>query len=112
MLAGLAIYLYGQGHLPPERSVATPAAPDLSHRQRGRETFMLLLGIGLAVTVFRGAYEQIGNTIALWMRDDVNRVVGGVEIGASMFFSLNPLLVMVGDAAAPGALAPPGRARS
>ena len=41
------------------------------------------------------AYEQIGNTIALWMRDDVNRVIGGVEIGAAMFFSLNPLLVMV-----------------
>ena len=56
---------------------------------------MLLLGIGLAVTVFRGAYEQIGNTIALWMRDDVNRVIGGVEIGAAMFFSLNPLLVMI-----------------
>jgi POT family proton-dependent oligopeptide transporter len=56
---------------------------------------LLLLGIGLAVTVFRGAYEQIGNTIALWMRDDVNRVIGGVEIGAAMFFSLNPLLVMV-----------------
>ena len=29
------------------------------------------------------------------MRDDVNRVIGGVEIGAAMFFSLNPLLVMV-----------------
>ena len=56
---------------------------------------MLLLGIGLAVTVFRGAYEQIGNTFALWMRDDVDRVIAGVEIGAAMFFSLNPLLVMV-----------------
>jgi POT family proton-dependent oligopeptide transporter len=56
---------------------------------------LLLLCIGLAVTVFRGAYEQIGNTIALWMRDDVNRVIGGVEVGAAMFFSLNPLLVMV-----------------
>ena len=64
-------------------------------RHRGRDTFLLLLGIGLAVTVFRGAYEQIGNTIALWMRDDVNRTIGGVEIGAAMFFSLNPLLVMV-----------------
>jgi POT family proton-dependent oligopeptide transporter len=29
------------------------------------------------------------------MRDDVDRVIGGVEIGAAMFFSLNPLLVMV-----------------
>ncbi|MEP7131287.1 MAG: peptide MFS transporter [Sphingomicrobium sp.] len=95
MLSGLAIYLYGQRHLPPERIIAAPATAAVSHSQRGRDTFLLLLGIGLAVTVFRGAYEQIGNTIALWMRDDVNRVIGGHEIGAAMFFSLNPLLVMV-----------------
>ena len=47
------------------------------------------------MTVFRGAYEQIGNTFALWMRDDVDRVIAGVEVGAAMFFSLNPLLVMI-----------------
>jgi POT family proton-dependent oligopeptide transporter len=95
MLSGLAIYLYGQGYLPTEQSAPAPAPPDVSRSHRGRDTFLLLLGIGLAVTVFRGAYEQIGNTIALWMRDDVNRTIGGVEIGAAMFFSLNPLLVMV-----------------
>lgn len=95
MLTGLVIYLYGHSYLPEEDSVAAPVMPDASASHRGRDTFLLLLGIGLAVTVFRGAYEQIGNTIALWMRDDVNRVIGGVEIGAAMFFSLNPLLVMV-----------------
>jgi POT family proton-dependent oligopeptide transporter len=95
MLAGLLIYLFGQGHLPPERAFAEPAAQDAPRPRRGRETFLLLLAIGLAVTVFRGAYEQIGNTFALWMRDDVNRVIGGAEIGAAMWFSLNPLLVMV-----------------
>jgi POT family proton-dependent oligopeptide transporter len=95
MLAGLLIYLYGHAYLPPERSVETPPSAIAAAAHRGRDTALLLLGIGLAVTVFRGAYEQIGNTIALWMRDDVNRVIGGVEIGAAMFFSLNPLLVMV-----------------
>jgi proton-dependent oligopeptide transporter, POT family len=93
MLSGLVIYLYGQAYLPREQAVAAPVAAPTTHR--GRDTFLLLLGIGLAVTVFRAAYEQIGNTIALWMRDDVNRVIGGREIGAAMFFSLNPLLVMV-----------------
>ena len=95
MLAGLLIYVYGHVYLPPERKVEAPASspPPASHR--GRDTALLLLGIGLAVTVFRGAYEQIGNTMALWMRDDVNRTIGGVEVGAAMFFSLNPLLVMV-----------------
>ena len=28
-------------------------------------SILLLLAVGLAVTVFRGAYEQIGNTVAL-----------------------------------------------
>ena len=95
MLTGLAIYLYGRNYLPQERAAVAPVAPEAPGAHRGRDTFLLLLGIGLAVTVFRGAYEQIGNTIALWMRDDVNRVIGGVEIGAAMFFSLNPLLVMI-----------------
>lgn len=95
MLAGLLIYLLGQRHLPEEKSPAQSLLPASAGAHRGRDTFMLLLGIGLAVTIFRGAYEQIGNTFALWMRDDVNRIIGGVEVGAAMFFSINPLLVML-----------------
>ena len=95
MLAGLVIYIWGQPYLPVERNEAEPVLPASKQAHRGRDTVLLLLGIGLAVTIFRGAYEQIGNTFALWMRDDVDRVIGGVEIGAAMFFSLNPLLVMV-----------------
>ena len=95
MLGGLVIYLSGQRHLPQEQRVAEAVVADVSPAKRGRETFLLLVGIGIAVTVFRGAYEQIGNTFALWMRDDVDRVIGGIEISAPMFFSLNPLLVMV-----------------
>ncbi len=95
MLTGLVIYLWGQRYLPREQAISEPAAAETRPPHRGRDTFLLLLGIGLAVTVFRGAYEQIGNTFALWMRDDVNRVIGGFEVGAAMFFSHNPLLVMV-----------------
>ena len=95
MLAGLTIYLFGQPYLPKERAFVTEPVQDAPRTTRGRDTFLLLLAIGLAVTVFRGAYEQIGNTFALWMRDDVNRMVAGTEIGAAMWFSLNPLLVMV-----------------
>jgi POT family proton-dependent oligopeptide transporter len=95
MVAGLLIYLWGQRHLPAEQLHAASVLPASVGAHRGRDTAMLLLGIGVAVTVFRAAYEQIGNTFALWMRDDVDRVIAGVEIGAAMFFSLNPLLVMV-----------------
>jgi len=95
MLAGLTIYLFGQPYLPKERAFVTEPVRDALPTTRGRDTFLLLLAIGLAVTVFRGAYEQIGNTFALWMRDDVNRTIAGTEIGAAMWFSLNPLLVMM-----------------
>ncbi|HEX8256367.1 MAG TPA: peptide MFS transporter [Allosphingosinicella sp.] len=95
MLAGLLIYLLGQRHQPAKQALAQPVLPAGSDSRRGRDTLLLLLGIGLAVTVFRAAYEQIGNTFALWMRDDVDRVIAGAEVAAAMFFSLNPLLVMV-----------------
>jgi POT family proton-dependent oligopeptide transporter len=95
MVTGLVIYLWGHRYLPLEAPTARPARSAASRTHTGRDTALLLLGIGVAVTVFRGAYEQIGNTFALWMRDGVDRVIGGVEIGAAMFFSLNPLLVML-----------------
>jgi proton-dependent oligopeptide transporter, POT family len=94
MLVGLVIYVIGGRHLPPEtkRQESTSANPV----RRMPEAALLLLGIGLAVTVFRGAYEQIGNTVALWMRDDVDRFVGDFELRATWFFSLNPMLVIFG----------------
>jgi POT family proton-dependent oligopeptide transporter len=55
---------------------------------------MLLLAVGLAVTVFRGSYEQVGNTVAIWI-EGVNRHVGSAEIPMTWFQSLNPLLVIV-----------------
>ena len=95
MVAGLIIYLWGQRYLPVEKASAEPTMPADPRAHTGRDTAVLLLGIGVAVTVFRAAYEQIGNTFALWMRDGVDRVIGRVEVGAAMFFSLNPLLVML-----------------
>ena len=96
MLAGLVIYLAGQRYLPPARTPAT-ILPEEALEQRGgsgRDTFMLLLAVGLAVTVFRGAYEQVGNTVALWI-EGADRHVGSAEIPMTWFQSLNPLLVIV-----------------
>ena len=56
---------------------------------------MLLLAIGLSVTVFRSAYEQVGNTVALWADVGVDRRAGGSVIPMTWFQALNPLLVMV-----------------
>lgn len=92
MLAGLAIYILGRPYLPADPPRAAREAP-----ARGRANMpltMLLVGVGLSVVVFRAAYEQMGNTVALWADQGVDRVVGGgFEIPMTWFQSLNPLLV-------------------
>ena len=96
MLTGLAIYLAGERYLPPSKTPANIASADLVEKSGGsrRDTFMLLLAVGLAVTVFRGAYEQVGNTVALWI-EGVDRHAGSGLIPMTWFQSLNPLLVIV-----------------
>ena len=96
MFIGLLIYLKGQRYLPPEpatRIVATPAASG-AHPGSHRRLWLLLLGVGIAVTVFRGAYEQSGNTLPLWTDVGVDRAIGAFSIPMTWFLSLNPLLVI------------------
>ena len=94
MFVGLMIYVAGQKYLPQEasRSAVAPApaaAPTSSHR-----VWLLLLGVGIAATIFRGAYEQIGNTLPLWIDTGVDRHLGSFVIPMTWFQSLNPLLVI------------------
>jgi proton-dependent oligopeptide transporter, POT family len=98
MLLGLVIYILGGKHLPEQvgavksnLGAAAPPAP----AGRYRSTFILLFAVGLAVTVFRGAYEQFGNTLALWADVGVDRTLGQWSIPMTWFPSLNPLLVIM-----------------
>ncbi len=54
----------------------------------------MLLGVGISATIFRGAYEQVGNTVALWTDAGVDRALGGFVIPMTWFKALNPLLVI------------------
>jgi POT family proton-dependent oligopeptide transporter len=95
MLAGLVIYVAGRRYLPPEAPrVPTADLPPMRWADH-RRTFMVLLAIALSVTVFRGAYEQVGNTVALWADAGIDRAAGGFTIPMTWFQSLNPLLVML-----------------
>ena len=94
MVAGLVIYLAGQRYLPPEPA-RTPLAAAPARGRFGRQTVLLMLGIGLAVTAFRAAYEQSGNTLALWADAGIDRRFGGGSIPMTWFQVLNPLFVMV-----------------
>lgn len=95
MLCGLAIYVWGQRYLPratQERPIAA-AAPERGRFDRA--TVALLFAVAACVTLFRGAYEQVGNTVALWADVGVDRHAGLFQIPMTWFQSLNPLLVML-----------------
>ena len=94
MVAGLLIYLWGGRYLPPEQPRATPEQKAV-REGFSRQTILLLLGIAIAVTVFRSAYEQVGNTVALWADSGIDRRAGSIAIPMTWFQSLNPLFVMV-----------------
>ena len=98
MFLGLMIYVFGRGYLPPEPP-RMPQAPVADMRTDARtgdahRVWWLLLGVGIAATIFRGAYEQVGNTLPLLIDTGVDRVVAGFTLPMTWFQSLNPLLVI------------------
>jgi proton-dependent oligopeptide transporter, POT family len=98
MLLGLVIYILGGKYLPEQvRAAKQTLAPTALKAPAGkyRSTFILLFAVGLAVTVFRGAYEQYGNTLALWADVGVDRTIGLWTIPMTWFPSLDPLLVIM-----------------
>jgi proton-dependent oligopeptide transporter, POT family len=96
MLLSLVIYLAGQHHLPVEPLKATASAkavrPPLDRTVMQRLLF--LIGVAAIIVVFRGAYEQVGNTIALWTDEGVNlQLTGSWSIPMTWFPALDPLVV-------------------
>lgn len=101
MLAGLMLYVFGGRYLPADTGIATKdarmrvATTQLQGHDL-RQRLLILLAIALTVMLFRGAYEQVGNTIALWADTGVDRrVAGAYSIPMTWFQALNPLLVIV-----------------
>ena len=93
MCIGLAVYALGRRHLPTERTApvatAKPAAPLKT------SAFLPLLLVGLTVMLFRSAYAQSGNTVALWVDRAVDLQVFGLQVPATWVQSLNPLFVFL-----------------
>ena len=95
MLLSLAIYLAGRRYLPPEPAFGAEmraARPPMD--RAARERFGLLIVIAAIVVIFRGAYEQNGNTIALWADTGIDRqLASGWVIPMTWFQSINSLAV-------------------
>ena len=94
MCLGLAIYVLGSRHLPAD-DAASEAPQAAASPAASRHQLLFLLGAGLAVIVFRTAYEQTGNTLALWADSSVDRHAFGWLVPVTWFQSLNPLFVFV-----------------
>lgn len=95
MLTGLLVYVFGARYLPHQGRITRTAAPLPASGRSQRSTFVLLFAIGVAVTVFRAAYEQVGNTVALWADVGIERATSLLTIPMTWFQALNPLLVIV-----------------
>ncbi len=98
MVAGLLLYIWGQRYLAPEAGVCRPAAEcppsgALTADERGR--VWLLIVMCLFSAVFYMAYEQQGNTMALWYDEDTDRRLFGWEMPATWFQSFNPMFIFL-----------------
>jgi proton-dependent oligopeptide transporter, POT family len=94
MLLGLLVYVAGGKYLPEQGRVQRAAVKAQAVRN-GKATVMLLLGVGLAVTIFRGAYEQVGNTVALFADAGIDRATALMTIPMTWFQALNPMFVIL-----------------
>jgi POT family proton-dependent oligopeptide transporter len=100
MLIALGTYLGGSRYLPADevrrKSVSRIAnrGDTRADRHQILRRFALLGGIAGVAIVFRTAYEQVGNTLPLWI-EAANRAVGGFVVPMTWFQSLNPLLIFL-----------------
>jgi len=95
MVIGLVTYLLGSRYLPAEIPPAERTRQKVWDRAN-RRCFLLLIGIMAVVIVFRGAYEQNGNTIALWADVGIDRhLFGSWFFPLTWFQAINPLMIFV-----------------
>ncbi len=94
MCTGLIVYALNGRHLPPDRSGASRREPVAAADNDAQPRSLLpLLFVALAVVIFRSAYEQSGNTYAVWADARVDRHLFGWLVPASWMQALNPLFV-------------------
>jgi len=100
MLIGLAVYLAGSSHLPPDPLPVRQATPTAGRKPLDRDEWRAIIALVILfipTSLFWAAYEQQGNTIALWGDDDTDRTINllfwTAEIPTTWFQSFNPLMI-------------------
>jgi POT family proton-dependent oligopeptide transporter len=95
MLIGLATYLYAYPKLPHHRPPAASDKKPLGPAERRAIAALLILFV--PVSLFFAAYEQQGNTIALWADERTDRSINllfwTAEIPTTWFQAFNPFMI-------------------
>jgi POT family proton-dependent oligopeptide transporter len=98
MVLGLIIYLWGQKHLAPDNIMKQAAAksgrPAAALTSEDWKKIGALIVCCLLNIVFWGVYEQQGNTMALWVDSNTNRMILGWEMPATWYQSFNSIMVI------------------
>lgn len=98
MTIGMVTYLAGTSWLPKAPPVQK-AAPDEASRSQRKASFASLFILFIPSALWWAAYEQQGNTIAIWIRQAVDREVNLLfwkgTIPVTWFQSFNPILIFL-----------------
>ncbi|UZX13336.1 peptide MFS transporter [Methylocystis sp. MJC1] len=100
MGVGLATYLLGLSHLPPDPPLGSwRAVAEDRENLRLRQALLLVLLFFIPSSLFWAAFEQQGNTIALWVERSTDRhidlLVWRGDIPVTWFQALNPLMIFL-----------------
>jgi len=97
MAIGLATYLAGLPRLPKQQFQDIPVEAGKSATPDLKKSLLGLLILLVPSTLFWAAYEQQGNTIALWIEHSTDRRVDLLfwhgEIPVTWFQAINPLMI-------------------
>lgn len=107
MALGLIVYIWGQKHLVGVGDyIGTADNPDKELANKPltkieKDRILVLLLSFLLIIVFWGAFEQAGGLMNLYANDKTDRMLGGFEIPASWFQSINAgFIILFGTAIA------------
>jgi POT family proton-dependent oligopeptide transporter len=95
MLIGMFTYLGGSRYLPKGNGPLSQQKRTAPTQKVKMEIYLLLLAVIVIVVIFRAAYEQSGNTLALWADSGMDRQLGRFTIPMTWFQSLNPLFIFL-----------------
>lgn len=90
MCLGLLIYVAGGRYLPRAEDRVVRAQPEIAEKDESVvRRLAVLVGVICTMVVFRGAYEQMGNTVAIWIDSSVSRTAtSALQIPSTWFQAL------------------------